>query len=335
MKTKAIFFALFVLNFLYSQKIKFTSIEKQNTIEGILIINKSGEYITKTDINGEVDKNLIEDKFYILSHPTLNTDTLFVDKISNNEYKVHQIKEMKIPEIVINNSTKDYIISRGFFNSYVTNNGEFNIYIDGIIEYVFDRKTNNLKDSNVIEYRSFYVEDAKEKTNRKEASTFVFDNLVKLPNLSFFEEIKNNNEKITKKYNETSDESIFQFSASKLTDKELKFLGYTFTDVQRLEIVNCKGENAKINNILNFSDTNSIKIKHKSEQDFSKIITISNYYPKEIIYKNKDELSKGVKFKRDISNFKTNYWQNEAISSVFEFLSSKFKENFKQSKNVN
>ena len=122
---------------------------------------------------------------------------------------------------------------------------------------------------------------------------------------------------------------------AKLTDKELKFLGYAFTDVQRLEIVNCKGENAKINNILNFSETNSIKIKHKSEQDFSKIITISNYYPKEIIYKNKDELSKGVKFKRDISNFKTNYWQNEAISSVFEFLSSKFKENFKQSKNVN
>lgn len=107
---------------------------------------------------------------------------------------------MKIPEIVINNSTKDYIVSRGFFNSYVTNNGEFNIYIDGIIEYVFDRKTNNLKDSNVIEYRSFYVEDAKEKTNRKEASTFVFDNLVKLPNLSFFEEIKNNNEKINLDY---------------------------------------------------------------------------------------------------------------------------------------
>ena len=62
-----------------------------------------------------------------------------------------------------------------------------------------------------------------------------------------------------------------------------------------------------------------------------KVTKIENGYE----LKNKDELSKGVKFKRDISNFKTNYWQNEAISSVFEFLSSKFKENFKQSKNVN
>jgi hypothetical protein len=34
---------------------------------------------------------------------------------------------MKIPEIVINNSTKDYIISRGFFNSYVTNNGRIDL----------------------------------------------------------------------------------------------------------------------------------------------------------------------------------------------------------------
>lgn len=336
MKIKAIFFALFVLNFLYSQKIKFTSFEKQNPVEGILIINKTGEYITKTDINGEVDKNLIQDKFYILSHPTLNTDTLFVDRISNNEYKVHQIKEMKIPEVVIKNSAKDYIVSRGFFNSYVTNNGEFNIYIDGIIEYVFDRKTNELKKSNVIEYRTFLVENAKEKANRKKASTFVFDNLVKLPNLSIIENIKNEDEKkFVKKYYENSNETIFQYNNELLTDKEIKFLGIVFADVHHSEIINFKGDNSKISNLLNFSYTHSLKLKHKSEPNFAKLIIVSNYYPKENFYKNKNELSKGVKFKRDISNFKTNYWKNESISSIFDFLSSKFKENFKQSKNVN
>ena len=42
------------------------------------------------------------------------------------------------------------------------NNGEFNIYIGGIIEYVFDRKLIILKDSNVIEYRSFLCRRCKE-----------------------------------------------------------------------------------------------------------------------------------------------------------------------------
>ena len=64
---------------------------------------------------------------------------------------------------------------------------------------------------------------------------FRFDNLVKLRTF-LFEEIKTIMKKNYKKYNETSDESIFQFSASKLLIKRIKILGYAFTDFQRLEI---------------------------------------------------------------------------------------------------
>ena len=82
----------------------------------------------------------------------------------------------------------------------MTNNSEFNIFVDGIIEYVFDRKTGEYKSQIINEYRSFILES--KDVNRKEISSFVFDSLLKLPELNLVSSALGSKSDFTKKYDQ-------------------------------------------------------------------------------------------------------------------------------------
>lgn len=308
--------------------------ENNSPIEGVVLMNKAGEYLGQTNINGEMDESLTKNtQFLLLNHPLLMTDTLFVNKIANGEYKVKAIKEVKIPEVNIVASNKDFIIIKGYFNSYVTNNSELNIFVDGIAEYVFDRKTGSYKSQIINEYRSFILE--KKDSNRKEISSFVFDNLLKLPELNLVSSALGSKNDFTKKYDQQADKTIFTYHKSKYTEEEFKFLGYVFKDSRRDDVISFDSNNPKPSKLITFGTSSGISLKHKSEEQFSKLMMIRNFYPKEIYFKNKGELEKGVKFNRNVSDFKTEYWKQDSNASFYEFLSEKFKDSFKQKENKN
>ena len=337
MKLKFSFLFFLIINFFFSQTVKIISSDDNTPIEGVVLMNKSGEYLGKTNVSGEMDESLTKNTdFLLMNHPLIIADTLFINKIVNGEYKAKTIKETKIPEVNIVSSTKDFIIVKGYFNSYVTNNSEFNIFVDGIIEYVFDRKTGQYKSENIIEYRSFIL-DKKKDENRKEVASYVFDDMLKLPEMKVINLLNNSGNDFSKIYSETDNKTIYVRTINRLTDKEFKLFGYVFKNGHRENILTFEGELSKPspNRLSNFSNSNSMSVKHKSEEVFSKIIIVGNFYPTEIFFKNKNEMLKGVRFDREVSNYKTKYWEQDSNASFYEFLSKQFKDSFKQKENKN
>lgn len=331
MKLKLSFLFLLTLNFFISQTVRIISSENNSPIEGIVLINKAGEYLGKTNVNGEMEESLTKNiDLLILNHPFILTDTLFVNKIVDGKYKVKTVKEVKIPEVNIVASNKDFIVVKGYFNSFVTNNSEFNIFVDGIIEYVFDRKTGKYKTEIINEYRSFILE--KKGYNVKEISSFVFDTLIEIPKVSLINSVSNLDKGFKKDYDEAKDLSRYTYSKSKFSDEDFKFLGYVFKDSSREYNITIDGENPKPNRLSSFTSTAKVLLKHKSETDFSKIVITDNFYPTEVYFRNKNELEKGVKFNRKTSRFKTKYWEQD-YASLFDYLSKQFKESFKQKEN--
>ncbi len=327
MKYKITFLVILLFNLINAQKIKFVFFNNEIPVDGAAVISTSGNFIGTTDTNGEIEKSLLKDeKSIIINHPASDSETVLLQE-NSDIYVIKKIRETKIPEIRIKSSDKDFVVSRGYFNCYVSNSGEFNIFVDGIMEYVFDRKTNKLKNSIIIEYRSFVLENSNE--NRKEVSSVIFNTLVQLPDLKNLRDLSD----YSKTYGNKSDETFYTFSKSRLQEKELKFLGYVFHNTISNEVFIFDGTNAKPVTLRNYNKTESVEIKHKSEERFSKIAIISNYYPSEIDYKNKNELSKDVKFNKDFSNYSTNFWSDESYTSIYNFLAKKFKENFVQKPN--
>ncbi len=333
MKFRILFSLLLLMNFCYSQKIKLLSSQTKSPIEGILLIKKNGEIVAKSDINGEIEKSSIAtDDYYLLNHPTIETDTLFTKKITNNQYLVKQVREFTIPEVKVQNSQKKYVIVRGYFNSYVTNNGEFNIFVDGIMEFVFDRETDKLKDKNILEYRTYNVEN--KKWDGKEMGTFVFDQNIKLPELKKINNLSE--EKNTNKvYNSVQDITLYETNLAKLENKEFKLFKFVFTNFQQDEMYQFQGTKTKPTTLTNYSITTSLKLKLKTENDFSTLVFTSNFYPSSLSFKDKNEWTKGVNFDRKVSNYKTKFWEEDNFAKIYQFLSTKFKNNFVESKNIN
>ena len=200
----------------------------------------------------------------------------------------------------------------------MTNNSEFNIFVDGIIEYVFYSKTGEYKSQIINEYRSFILES--KDVNRKEISSFVFDSLLKLPELNLVSSALGSKSDFTKKYDQQADKTIFAYHKSKYTEEEFKFLGYVFKDSRRDDIISFDSNNPKISRLISFGTSSGISLKHKSEEQFSKLMLIRNFYPTEMYFKNKKELEKGVKFNRWASFYQNTTFQNQTCDIQIIFI---------------
>ena len=91
MKIKLIFLFFLIANCCFSQSIKILSLEDNLPIEGVVLMSASGEYLCKSDVNGEMDESLVKNKdFLLINQPLIDTDTLFVNKI--NDYLILCLK---------------------------------------------------------------------------------------------------------------------------------------------------------------------------------------------------------------------------------------------------
>ena len=160
----------------------------KNPIDNVLIFNKSGKYLGKTDLDGKFEKNQIENLTdFVILHSAIKTDTITLSNIVNDEIAVKQIREQPVTKIYKNNSNKEFIIIKGFFTIYNTADGVLTNYTDGIVQYIIDKKTNEYKNYVIQEYRNFSYKDRYLQEN---APLITFSGITQFPVLDNIEAIK-------------------------------------------------------------------------------------------------------------------------------------------------
>ena len=327
MKKILLLFLFVTFQYSFSQNIQFLNKDKQ-PLEGVLLIDNTGKYVGTTDEEGKIpDENIKNSDYIIANHRTVQQDTIYTKDIKNGVVFLNSIREKLIPEVVVKNTDKEYICISGYFNGYTINNNEFNAYIDGIVEYVIDKKTNKIKDKIIKEYRSFILESNNE--NRKVVSSVVFDRELKVPEMKRLKDIVDNTSNYTKLENTPQKEMTYVAEKNLLENKEFKLFGYVFTDFFMKGTYTFSGDKTTPKNLVQHSFYTRMKAKHKTENDFAVLQFTNNFYPNEVSFKNKNELEKGVKFDKNKSQYSTKYWENDENAAVYKILSSKFKENFK------
>ncbi len=315
-----------------AQNIKVLNAETKMPVANLIILDHQGNYVAVTDDDGKTDKPLSTSAdFYLLNHPAIATDTLWLKNVKNNIFEVQPLKEIPIAEVSLKASEKHFLVISGYFSSYITNNGEFSIFVDGIADVIFDRKTNRFRTQNIRQYRSFIMESKNH--DRKKVADIVMDAIIKLPNLANIRKLRQDTTAFSRKFDAGVDETLYVSSRSAFAEKDKNLLGYVFSNARQSETFKFAGDRPRPARLMEYHSIFSLDVKHKSEEQFSPIVMISNFYPAETDYLNKNELEKGVRFNRHSSHYSTEYWKNVQQASMYNFLSKKFPEHFKLMEN--
>lgn len=324
---------MFFANLLFAQIITVKSNQNQQVVDNVIVINPIGEVIGVTDLDGKVDlTDWLNEEYLVLQNPNIVSDVFYINQITDGVIWVETFdNEVILDEAVLKSSQKDYYVLEGYFYAFVLNEREFNIYVDGIMQFVYDRKTNKFKERIIKEYRTFLLENVNE--NRKEVSTMVFDYYLELPNLKDLREIEKSANKIVK-YNEEIDETLFEDTKTALEEKEFRLFGYVFTDMKEVITADFWGkEEMNPKKLINYKHNFTLHLKHKKEGEFSALNVVSNFHPTAMMHLNRKELEKGVRFRRTKSDYKTEYWLDNSSANLYQYLKNTFKSNFVEQPN--
>lgn len=90
-----------------------------------------------------------------------------------------------------------------------------------------------------------------------------------------------------------------------------------------------KGSQKNLRDFLEYNEVAFVKLKHKSEQNYNQIILYNNFYPTELDFSNNNDIE-SVKFDKEKSNYKTQYWQDTSFPNMQTIFSSFFKDDLKE-----
>lgn len=322
---------VFLFSFIQAQTVTFVSEQTNKPLPKVSVFGKDGSILAYSDIDGKIDKQSIapsQEKFQlvynnfpvaILSYSELNQDVI---KIND------QVKE--IETIVIKNSKPaKYIVIKGNFNAYVTVNGKLNSYADGLVTYIFDNKTKNLKSANVEQYRVFRLVEPK--NEKKETSSWDYGNSLKIPKLKNVgnpEEYKTKRNTIKELKGDRKDQ--IEVTGAALQEKEFSLFGFRFFDIRTILNMSFeKGSEKNLRDFLEYNEVAFVKLKHKSEPNYNQIILYNNFYPTELDFSNNNDIE-SVKFDKEKSNYKTQYWQDTSFPNMQTIFSSFFKDDLRE-----
>ncbi len=327
-------FCLLALQFFNAQTVTFVSEKNNKPLPKVSVLGSDGNILAYSDIDGKIDKKDLDpskEKFQIV-YDNFTVASLAYADFDLGTIKINdRVKDIE-PVIIKNSKPAKYIIIKGNFNSYLTVNNKLNSYTDGIITYIFDNETKKLKSKNVEQYRMFKLENVQ--VERKRTITFDFTNSLELPDLKDVGNIldyKRKNSVIKELKGDQKDQ--IEITGEALQKKEFAFLGYRFFDLK--SILNASYEkNTKktLRDFLEFNEISFLKVKHKSEPDYNQLILYTNFYPTEFSFSNEKDVEK-VKFDKDISNYKTKYWEDASFPNMQTIFSSFFKDDLKEQEN--
>lgn len=325
---------ILLFSFIQAQNITFISEQTNKPLPKVSVFGKDGSILAFSDIDGKIEKNSIspeQEKFQLvynnfpialLTYAELNQDVI---KIND------QVKE--IETVVIKNSKPaKYIHIKGNFNAYVTLNNKLNSYTDGIITYVFDNKTKKLKSVNIEQYRVFKLVDAK--NEKKVVSSWDTSSSLVLPKLKHV----GNPEEYKEKWNVIKElkgdrKDQIEVTGAALQEKEFSLFGYRFYDIRTILNMSFEKDSGKsLKDFLEYNEVVFVKLKHKSEPSYNQIISYNNFHVTEFSFSNENDIEK-VKFNKDNSNYKTQFWKEPSFPNMQTIFSSFFKDDLKEQEN--
>ncbi|MBW7675442.1 hypothetical protein [Chryseobacterium chendengshani] len=336
MKKTQLLTLLFVLllSFVNAQTITFLSEKTNQPLPKVSVFGKDGSIVAHSDIDGKIERKMLissQEKFQLV-YDNISLGTFSYADLDKDVVKLNdRVKDIEAV-VIKNNKPAKYVLVKGNFNAYVTLNNKLNCYVDGIVTYVFDNKTKKVKSTNIEQYRIFRLEGAK--NEKKEMGSWDYNGFLDLPglkNVGNIEEFRNKKATIKELKGNTKDE--IEISGSALQEKELALFGYRLYDIKTiLNHSYDKGSKKTLRDFLESNEIAFIKLKHKSEPNYNQVIIYRNFHPTELDFSDKNDVEK-VKYDKDISNYKTSYWQDASFPNMQTIFSSFFKEDLKEKEN--
>nr|WP_314493251.1 hypothetical protein [uncultured Chryseobacterium sp.] len=336
MKKTQLLYLLFVLilNFFNAQTTTFLSEKTNQPLPKVSVFGNDGSILAYSDIDGKIERKSLtpsQEKFQLV-YDNVSLGTFSFSDLNKDIVKLND-RVRDIETVVIkNNKPAKYALVKGNFNAYVTLNSKLNCYVDGIVTYVFDNKTKKMKSLNIEQYRIFRLEGAK--NEKKEMSSWDYNSFLELPKLKTVgnvEEYRQKNTKVKELKSAVKDE--IEISGEALQEKELALFGYRLFDIRGIVNISYEKDSKKtLRDLLESNEIAFIKLKHKSEADYNQVIIYRNFYPTEIDFTDSNDIIK-VRFDKNISQYKTNYWQDDSFPDMQTVFSSFFKEDLKEREN--
>lgn len=336
MKKPQLIYLLFVLmlNFFNAQTTTFLSEKTNQPLPKVSVFGNDGSILAYSDIDGKIERKSLtpsQEKFQLV-YDNVSLGTFSFSDLNKDIVKLND-RVRDIETVVIkNNKPAKYALVKGNFNAYVTLNSKLNCYVDGIVTYVFDNKTKKVKSLNIEQYRIFRLEGAK--NEKKEMSSWDYNSFLELPKLKTVgnvEEYRQKNTKVKELKSEVKDE--IEISGEALQEKELALFGYRLFDIRGIVNISYEKDSKKtLRDLLESNEIAFIKLKHKSEADYNQVIIYRNFYPVEIDFTDSNDMVK-VRFDKNISQYTSNYWQDDSFPDMQTVFSSFFKEDLKEREN--
>jgi len=334
-KTHLLSFIFVLLITLFNaQTTTFLSEKTNQPLPKVSVFGKDGSIVAYSDIDGKIDRQLLnssQEKFQLV-YDNLSLGNFTYSELNTDVVKLND--RVKDIEAVVIKNTKPakYVLIKGNFNAYVTLNNKLNCYVDGIVTYLFDNKTKKVKNSYIEQYRIFRLEGAK--NAKKEMGSWDYNSFLELPKLKSVgnvEEFKQKNTRVKELKSQTKDE--IEITGEALQEKEFALFGYRFFDVRGIINVSYEKDSKKtLRDLLESNEIAFIKLKHKSEPNYNQVIIYRNFSPTELDFSDSNDVTK-VKYDKDMSNYKTNYWQDPSFPNMQTIFSSFFKEDLKEKEN--
>ena len=336
MKKTQLLSLLFVLllNFVSAQTITFLSEKTNQPLPKVSVFGNDGSIVAYSDIDGKIERKTLtpsQEKFQLV-YENISLGTFSFAELDKDVVKLNdRVKDIEAV-VIKNNKPAKYVLIKGNFNAYVTLNNRLNCYVDGIVTYVFDNKTKKVKSTNVEQYRIFRLENAK--NEKKQMGSWDYNSFLELPKLKSvgnIEEYKQKNTKVKELKGTTKDE--IEITGEALQEKELALFGYRFFDIRGIVNVSYDKDSKKtLRDLLESNEIAFIKLKHKTEPDYNQVIVYRNFIPTELDFSDENDVEK-VKYDKNVSNYKTKYWQDASFPNMQTIFSSFFKEDLKEKEN--
>jgi len=336
MKKTQLLSLLFVLllNFVSAQTTTFLSEKTNQPLPKVSVFGNDGSIVAYSDIDGKIERKTLtpsQEKFQLV-YENISLGTFSFAELDKDVVKLNdRVKDIEAV-VIKNNKPAKYVLIKGNFNAYVTLNNRLNCYVDGIVTYVFDNKTKKVKSTNVEQYRIFRLENAK--NEKKQMGSWDYNSFLELPKLKSvgnIEEYKQKNTKVKELKGTTKDE--IEITGEALQEKELALFGYRFFDIRGIVNVSYDKDSKKtLRDLLESNEIAFIKLKHKTEPDYNQVIVYRNFLPTELDFSDENDVEK-VKYDKNVSNYKTKYWQDASFPNMQTIFSSFFKEDLKEKEN--
>lgn len=126
-----------------------------------------------------------------------------------------------------------------------------------------------------------------------------------------------------------------EIKEERFQEKELAMLGFHFSDVKNsTHIAYSRNSQKQPQDLLEYRETSSMKLKYKNEPKYNVINVYTNFYPTALGSGDHKDDHK-IKFDLDTSYYTSKYWEDPSFPDIQDVLDTFLKEELIEKQNIN